>query len=300
MVELAKKYNQRGAEGAFDSDKLTISIADGRNYLTETRHTYDVIVIELSAIWVADAGNLFNREFFELVRSRLNPTGVITTYLQLKQINYEDLLIIINTMRQVFPHVAYFTTVEQGDLIGSMQPLEAQFDKIDRWNRDPDIQRLLSHVPDHDMFGLLGNKLLFFPEEFGRVFGVLDRIPLVRNLFVSTDMYPRAEYGAARGMLNRLAFEANFAKLSSAGDPNRIPPVAGIPSKADALAIAGAYHAERAVNTGSRDYSAAIRCYEAALALREEPEWRRRLQRLLAEHDPAAAALKALGIGNPD
>jgi spermidine synthase len=294
MVEMARKYNKQGAEGAFDSSRLTIHIADGRNYLTETRKTYDVIVIELSAIWVADAGNLFNREFLELLRSHLSEGGVVTTYLQLKQINYEDLLIILNTMRQVFPHVAYFTTREQGDLIASMQPLEAQYENISRWNHDPEIQRLLSHVPDHDMFALLGNKLLFFPEEFQGVFAVLDRIPLARKFFLSTDMFPRAEYGAARGMLNRLAYEANYFKLLSASDPNRISPIVGVPSKADALAIAGAYHTERAMNSDSRDYSAAIRCYEAALALREEPEWRRRLQGLVAKHDPAAAAMKAL------
>jgi hypothetical protein len=296
MVELARKYNQKGAEGAFESDKLTIHIADGRNFLMETRHRYDVVVVELSAVWVADSGNLFNREFFDLVRSRLNEGGVMSTYLQLKQLNYEDLLIIINTMRQVFPYIAYFTTIEQGHLIGSMQPLEVNFDRVNRWNHDPDIRRLLAHVPDQDMFGLLGNKLLFFPEEFETIFSVFDRVPLVRSLFLSTDMFPRAEYGTPRGMLNRLAYEANYFKLLQASDPNRIPPVRGIPSKADALAIAGAYHADRAMNSHSRDYSSAIRCYEAALALREDPEWRRRLRRLVAEHDSAATAATDLGF----
>ena len=95
-------------------------------------------------------------------------------------------------------------------------------------------------------------------------------------------------------MLNRLAYEANYAKLAAASDPNRIPPVRGIPSQADALAIAGAYHAERAFNTGSNDYAAAIRCYEAALALRENPEWRSRVRRLASAHDPVADALKTM------
>jgi spermidine synthase len=294
MVELAEKYNQTGAEGAFGSDRLTVHIADGRNYLMQTRDKYDIVVVELSAVWVANSGNLFNKEFFELVRSHLSEGGVMSTYLQLKQIDYEDVLIVINTIRSVFPDVAYFTTHEQGHLIASMEPLEAQYDRIDRWNHDPNIQRLLSHVPDHDMFGLLGNKLLFFPDEFAAVFSVLDRFPLARNLFLSTDMYPRAEYGTPRGMLNRLAYEANYTKLAAGSDPNRIPPVRGVPSQADALAIAGAYHAERAFNTGSNDYSAAIRCYEAALALRENPEWRSRVRRLASAHDPVADALKAL------
>jgi spermidine synthase len=290
MVDFAKQYNRRGAEGAFDSDRLAIHIADGRNYLMGTSAQYDIVVIELSAVWVANAGNLFNKEFFELVRSHLKSDGVMSTYLQLKQVNYEDLLIILNTIRQVFPHVAYFTTAEQGHLIASKQPLEVQFDRVDHWNHDPAVRNLLSHAPDNDMFALLGNKLLFFPDEFRNVFDVFDRFPLLKNLFVSTDMYPRAEYGTPRGMLNRLAYEANYAKLAEAGDPSRIPPVRGIPSKADALAIAGAYYTEHAINSQSRDFAAAIRCYQQALAIRENPEWRRRLGRLIERSDPAHSA----------
>jgi hypothetical protein len=63
-----------------DDPRLELRLTDGRNALRAEPARYDVI--ELDALWpyYAYSGNLYSREFYRLVRSRLRPGGVLCTW----------------------------------------------------------------------------------------------------------------------------------------------------------------------------------------------------------------------------
>jgi spermidine synthase len=81
---------------------------DARKYLEETDAVFDVIVIDISEpIEEGPAYLLFTKEFYEIVRERLSPAGVIS--LQAGTISLNDLecyAAIQRTLEQVFPVVA--------------------------------------------------------------------------------------------------------------------------------------------------------------------------------------------------
>ena len=102
--ELLPEWHQ----GAFDDPRTEVQSLDARKYLEETSETFDVIIIDISEpIEEGPAYLLFTREFYEIVRERLSPQGVIS--LQAGTVSLNDLecyAAIHNTLKTVFPVVA--------------------------------------------------------------------------------------------------------------------------------------------------------------------------------------------------
>ncbi|HEY3356290.1 MAG TPA: fused MFS/spermidine synthase [Polyangia bacterium] len=81
---------------------------DGRNYLEMTGEQYDIIISEPSNPWITGASNLFTREFFRTVRSRLAPGGRYLQWLQIYEISPDNVKSILGTIHRTFPEVVVF------------------------------------------------------------------------------------------------------------------------------------------------------------------------------------------------
>ncbi|MFB3881651.1 MAG: fused MFS/spermidine synthase [Armatimonadota bacterium] len=126
--------------------RLTLNINDGRNYLLTTRKTYDVITAEPMHPHLAGTVNLYTREYFELVRSRLRPGGVCSHWIPVHRMRPQDVTSAIQAFREVFPHTLLF--LETGDLIvlGSDQPLRVDAARWRTLLADPHISGDLAEV----------------------------------------------------------------------------------------------------------------------------------------------------------
>ena len=80
-------------------------VNDGRNFLLLTDRRYDVVTIDPAPpIWSAGTVNLYTREFFALVRSRLTPDG--TFCLWFPEGTREEVASMVRTFVDVFPNAA--------------------------------------------------------------------------------------------------------------------------------------------------------------------------------------------------
>lgn len=108
VVEKCKQLLPEWSQGAFDDPRTDLRFMDARKYLEETSDTYDVIIIDISEpVEEGPAYLLFTREFYEIVKERLTPDGVIS--LQAGTTALHQLLnftAVNNTMASVFPVVA--------------------------------------------------------------------------------------------------------------------------------------------------------------------------------------------------
>src|SRR4051812_46315529 len=66
-----------------DNPKVHVRIDDARHYLLTTDEKFDAITSDPLDPWVKGAAMLYTEEFFELAKSRLNPGGAITLFVQL-------------------------------------------------------------------------------------------------------------------------------------------------------------------------------------------------------------------------
>ena len=94
-----------------------LRVDDGRNYLMLTRRKYDVVTEDVIHPMFAGSGNLYSREYFELIRRALNPGALVLQWVAGTEAEYK---LIARTFLSVFPE----TTV-WGDgtlLVGSVDP----------------------------------------------------------------------------------------------------------------------------------------------------------------------------------
>jgi spermidine synthase len=89
---------------ALADPRTRLVVGDGRTHLMLGRATYDVIISEPSNPWMAGIASLFTKEFFEGVRARLAPGGVLCQWAHTYDISNDDLKSIVATFLSVFPH----------------------------------------------------------------------------------------------------------------------------------------------------------------------------------------------------
>ena len=94
--------------------KVHVHIDDARHFLQTTRETFDAITSDPLDPWVKGAAMLYTREFFELTKSRLNPGGVVTLFVQLYESNTEAVKSEIGTFFEAFPNGMVFANTYNG------------------------------------------------------------------------------------------------------------------------------------------------------------------------------------------
>jgi spermidine synthase len=99
---------------------------DGRNHLLLNRQPYDVIAIQLTSVWFANAANLYSQEFYRLCARNLSERGVLQQWVQFHHITLEDIATIVETARSVFPNAELWLGGHQGVLIASRAPLQPE------------------------------------------------------------------------------------------------------------------------------------------------------------------------------
>jgi spermidine synthase len=101
-----------------DRSNVRLRVDDGRNYMMLTPKRYDVITADLTQPIFSGAGNLYSREYFELMRRVLKPGGLVMQWIPGTEAEYK---LIARTFLSVFPHT---TAWAGGSLfIGSVEPL---------------------------------------------------------------------------------------------------------------------------------------------------------------------------------
>ena len=115
--------------------KVEVKIDDARHYLMTTRDTFDAITSDPFDPWVKGAAGLYTREFFTLIKDKLNAGGVVTVFVQLYESNTEAVKSEVGTFLEVFPDGMVFGNEHQGAgydvvLVGQKTPAPINVDAI--------------------------------------------------------------------------------------------------------------------------------------------------------------------------
>src|SRR3989338_2581290 len=141
------RYFEKENYGVHENPKVSLVVADGRNFLRATRQEYDVIISEPSNPWMAGLAYLFTREFYTLAKRRLAPDGVMCQWLQLYGLFPRDVKLMLKTFHEAFPHVSVWSSVP-GDLllVGSMAPQQVAYRELAERMARPAIRESLAVV----------------------------------------------------------------------------------------------------------------------------------------------------------
>jgi spermidine synthase len=117
--------------------RTSVRIEDGRFFLQHTRSRYDLITGEPPPPKIAGVVSLYTREYFALMRERLNPGGLVTYWLSTSELAATDALTIIRAFCDVFEDCSLWHGIStQWVLMGSrdgLKPASAEsFSRL--WN----------------------------------------------------------------------------------------------------------------------------------------------------------------------
>ncbi len=124
MVDLVEQY--------FDStwmhdSRVQLIVEDGRNYVTHTADTYDIISIEVGQIYRPRVASFYTWDFYEQIRSRLRPGGLVCQFVPIEFLGPAEFRTMVRTFLQVFPQSILWYNTSELLLLGSSDT-SRQFD----------------------------------------------------------------------------------------------------------------------------------------------------------------------------
>jgi len=149
--------------------KVRVHLDDARHFLLTTKEKFDAITSDPLDPWVKGAATLYSREFFDVVKSRLNPGGVVTLFVQLYESSDAAVKSEIATFLEAFPQGVVFANTINGQgydlvLVGQLDPKPIDVDRVQARLSDPAnaaIARSLSEIGIYsavDLFGTYGGR----------------------------------------------------------------------------------------------------------------------------------------------
>jgi spermidine synthase len=212
--------------------KVDVRIDDARHFLQTTRETFDAITSDPLDPWVKGAAMLYTREFFELAKSRLNPGGVMTLFVQLYESNTEAVKSEIGTFFEVFPHGMIFANTYNGAgydlvLLGQAAPTRIDLDAMEARLKRPEYARVAQSLRDITMASALD----LFSTYAG---SASDFAPWLEGAEINRDRNLRLEYLAGRG-LNLYRADTIYAEMLKHAQPPPEGLFVGSPALVDEL-----------------------------------------------------------------
>jgi spermidine synthase len=115
---------------------------DARHYILTSKEKFDVITTDPIHPWVKGTSALYSKEFYELVKSHLNPGGVAAQWLPLYESDEETVRTELATFFSVFPGATVWSNNLNDDgydlvLLGRAEESAINVDSIDRRLKQP-------------------------------------------------------------------------------------------------------------------------------------------------------------------
>lgn len=129
LLRAARLHLPPDEAAVLDDPRVTVVLADGRQWVHTAHQTFDVVILDLPEPSTGALNRFYTEEFFQEVRAVLKPGGVLSLRLPAAENYWSPELArrngsVYHTLRAVFPHVL----VLPGDTIHwlvSADPLEA-------------------------------------------------------------------------------------------------------------------------------------------------------------------------------
>lgn len=169
-----------------DNPKVHTHINDVRNYLLCTKDKYDIVTFEPPPPIDAGIVNLYTKEFYELVKNRLNPGGMMCQWVPTDVGSKSIWKMMVLTATTVFPHVSlWLPSSHEAIILASDKPITIDFQRMQkRIDASPQIAESLKGVGLDDAMAIAATYLVSGKELEDYL---SDALPI-------TDDHPRLEF----------------------------------------------------------------------------------------------------------
>jgi spermidine synthase len=185
-VVAASRFFDPWNNEVLSNPKTELIVQDGRAHLQLTKRKYDVVISEPSNPWMEGLATLFTRDFFALVKERLNAGGIFCQWIHAYQMDWETFAMVGRSFADVFSN-SILARSGQGDylLIGFNGREGLEYANAKRNFRFAQRSKNMT-LPDHKLFY--------------RLVGTDELLGLYGYGPLNTDNRPRLEFTAPKVM----------------------------------------------------------------------------------------------------
>ncbi|GAB3699231.1 fused MFS/spermidine synthase [Spirosoma flavus] len=173
LTDYAGRVGDTAVNAVLRDTRLNMVFRDGRYAIRNGETRYDVIEADALRPLSAYSGNVYSKEYFELIRDRLCPGGLAVTWCPTGRV--------LNTFRTVFPYVAYCDKLV---LIGSNQPIQLDWKAIEQRAKHDFSQR---------HYGRSGINIWSLLDHYRHDIRLLTETKEITGE-INTDLFPKDEY----------------------------------------------------------------------------------------------------------
>jgi spermidine synthase len=203
--------------GPFDNyvmndKRTTIHFDDARHYLLTTNEKYDIIASDPLDVWAKGTAALYSVEYFELVKSHLNPGGYFSLYVPLYETDDVTLRSEFATFFKAFPNGTIWANTINGRgydlvLMGQAEPLKINIDEMEKKLRRPEYEPVAQSMREIGFNSMMD----MYASYAGQLSDLKDWLA---DAPINTDKNLRLMYLAGWGVNSELS-DQHFKKLVS-------------------------------------------------------------------------------------
>jgi spermidine synthase len=128
------------------SPKLHLRVDDGRNFMSMAGDTYDMITADPIHPRITGVGYLYTREYYEAIKKRLSPGGIVVQWMPMYQLSPESFDVAFRTFARVFPNASFWYVRFHGLFVATVEGAPIDYAKVVERLRHPAVDADLASV----------------------------------------------------------------------------------------------------------------------------------------------------------
>ncbi len=155
---LSRQARHSRHSSVLEDPRVRVIPTDGRNYILATPTLYDVISAEPSNPWIAGIANLYTREFYSVIKSKITDDGVFAQWIHNYSMSPDDFRMVFRTFAEAFPHVSLWSMKESDFLLlGSKKPQAFNYPVLKEiYDNNPMLRSDLDYLGLSDVYAVQG------------------------------------------------------------------------------------------------------------------------------------------------
>jgi predicted membrane-bound spermidine synthase/tetratricopeptide (TPR) repeat protein len=141
-----------------EDKRVRVIPTDGRNYILATPTYYDVITAEPSNPWIAGIANLYTREFYQVIKSKIKDDGIFAQWFHNYSMSPNDFSMVFRTFVEAFPYVTLWSMKESDFLlIGSKREHAFDYARVKKiYDNNEMLRSDLEYLGMSDVYAVQG------------------------------------------------------------------------------------------------------------------------------------------------
>ncbi len=156
--KLFRRARDSRHSSVLEDPRVRVIPTDGRNYILATPKYYDVIAAEPSNPWIAGIANLYTREFYQVINSKIKDDGVFAQWFHNYSMSPDDFRMVFRTFSEAFPYVSVWSMKESDFLlVGSKRPHKFDYQAVKSiYDNNETLRSDLAYLGLSDVYAVQG------------------------------------------------------------------------------------------------------------------------------------------------